>query len=158
MTAKAAIQWDRKEDERWAAAFRIHLVTTSHPPEGLAEQALSEVHETVTETGRPAESLFGAPRRYAASVAADRIDEAHTGAVALEGTARLAGGPHRARRAQRRKAHAAVAFALALAVASSDALRSLDVTSFWFWSGLLAVAFTVAQAASLYRDSRRGTR
>ncbi|MGW2368778.1 hypothetical protein ACWCZ5_24760 [Streptomyces sp. NPDC001667] len=85
MTAKAAFQWDRKEDERWAAAFRIHLVTTSHPPEGLAEQALSEVHETVTETGRPAESLFGAPRRYAASVAADRIDEAHTGAVALEG-------------------------------------------------------------------------
>lgn len=81
MTAKAAIQWARKEDERWAAAFRLHLVMRSRPPKGLAEQALCEIHERVTEAGRPAEDLFGDPRRYAASVAAVRIDEAHTDAV-----------------------------------------------------------------------------
>ncbi|WKK26315.1 hypothetical protein QZH56_12370 [Streptomyces olivoreticuli] len=342
MTAKTAIQWVRKEDERWAAAFELHLVTTCHPPRGLAHQALSEIHEMVTEAGRPAEELFGDPRQYAASVAADRIDETHTSRVDLAGAtpgerftdavviagfmgltlstvrwardglwldvssaslagvgvvtaaalvfclalalrtagrvramraclaisivgavggaaaasaasehvlfslpalvplaasvvvmvgayrlphatadrwftpargggseqwmqqldgllrgrhgmqvkdarehvaevrshlagkagltaqgefgdveayaAGLAGGPRRAWRAQRRKAYSAGAFALAIAVANVDALRGLDVASFWFWFGLLAVVFSVANAAWLYGDFRRRRR
>ncbi|MFH8343712.1 hypothetical protein [Streptomyces sp. NPDC018045] len=85
MTAKTGIQWARKDDEKWAAAFELHLVMQFHPPKGLAHQALSEIHEMVTETGRPAEKLFGEPRQYAASVAAERMDETHPPMVDLEG-------------------------------------------------------------------------
>ncbi len=128
------MEWTRKEDEKWAATFKLHLVTTYDPPKGLAQQTLSEIHETVTKADRPAEALFGDPRQYATQLA----------------------GPHRAQRARRRKAYAAGAFALTITIASTDALRGLDVTSFWFWIGLLAVAFSVINAAVLYRDSRPG--
>ncbi|MEU5427658.1 hypothetical protein AB0H73_18945 [Streptomyces olivoreticuli] len=127
------MEWARREDERWAAAFKLHLVTTYDPPKGLAQQALSEIHETVTEADRPAEALFGDPRQYAAQLV----------------------GPHRARRARRRKTYAAVAFALTITVASTDALRGLCMTSFWFWIGLLAVVFSVVNAVVLYGDFRR---
>uniref|UniRef100_A0AAU2VFJ3 Integral membrane protein n=1 Tax=Streptomyces sp. NBC_00003 TaxID=2903608 RepID=A0AAU2VFJ3_9ACTN len=75
--ATAGIQWAHKEDERWAASFKLRFVTEFHPPKGLVDQVLSEVHEVVTETGRPARDLFGEPRAYAARVAADRVDETH---------------------------------------------------------------------------------
>ncbi|MEU2872384.1 hypothetical protein ABZ769_24750 [Streptomyces olivoreticuli] len=133
LAKEEAVEWARKEDKRWAAAFELHLVTTYHPPKGLAQQALSEIHETVTEAGRPAEELLGDPRQYAAQLA----------------------GPRRARRARRRKTYAAVAFALAIAVANVDALRGLDVTSFWFWIGLVAMVFSVVNAVVLYGDFRR---
>ncbi|MCX4584567.1 hypothetical protein [Streptomyces sp. NBC_01481] len=86
MTANTSIKWTREEDERWAAAFERELVLKHNPQKGLADQALSEVHETVTETGRSARDLFDDPRQYAASVAAERIDEAHTSRVDLAGT------------------------------------------------------------------------
>ncbi|WP_406401399.1 hypothetical protein OH805_20355 [Streptomyces sp. NBC_00879] len=86
MTANISIQWTREEDERWAAAFELELVLKHNPQKGLADQALSEVHEMVTETGRSARELFEDPRQYAASVAAERIDEAHTSRVDLAGT------------------------------------------------------------------------
>ncbi|MEU7134411.1 hypothetical protein [Streptomyces sp. NPDC046261] len=85
MTSRTCIQWTRKEDERWAAVFELHLVTEYHPQKNLADQALSEVHEMVTEAGRSAEDLLGDPRQYAASVAADRLDETHAGKRDLRG-------------------------------------------------------------------------
>lgn len=75
MGAVAGNRWARKEDERWAASFKLRFVSEFHPPKGLVEQVLSEVHEVVTETGRPARDLFGEPQAYAAGVAADRADE-----------------------------------------------------------------------------------
>ncbi|WP_438295862.1 hypothetical protein [Streptomyces sp. HUAS TT7] len=77
MAATAGIRWARKDDERWAASFKLRFVTEFHPPKGLVDQVLSEVHEAVAETGQPARDLFGEPRAYAARVAADRIDETH---------------------------------------------------------------------------------
>ncbi|MEU2793974.1 hypothetical protein [Streptomyces sp. NPDC007100] len=85
MAATSGIRWGRKEDERWAAAFTLRLVTEFRPPKGLVDQVLSEVHETVAETGRPAKDLFGEPGAYAACVAADRIDETHTSGRNLQG-------------------------------------------------------------------------
>ncbi|MGW2883036.1 hypothetical protein ACWDBP_44130 [Streptomyces sp. NPDC001233] len=85
MAATTEIRWAHKEDERWAATFKLHLVTEFHPPKGLADQVLSEVHEAVTETGQLASDLFGEPRAYAARVAADRIDETHTSGRDLGG-------------------------------------------------------------------------
>ncbi|MFD7340215.1 hypothetical protein ACFV98_30100 [Streptomyces violascens] len=78
MAATAGIQWARKEDERWAASFKLRFVTEFHPPTQLVDQVLSEVHEAVTETGQPARDLFGEPRAYAARVSADRVEEMHT--------------------------------------------------------------------------------
>ena len=86
MTVNTGIRWTREEDETWAANFELELVLKYNPQKGLADQALSEVHEMVTETGRSARDLFDDPRQYAASVAAERIDEAHTSRVDLAGT------------------------------------------------------------------------
>ena len=86
MTVNTGIRWTREEDETWAANFELELVLKYNPQKGLADQALSEVHEMVTETGRSAQDLFDDPRQYAASVAAERIDEAHTSRVDLAGT------------------------------------------------------------------------
>ncbi|RSO03351.1 hypothetical protein DMH18_37705 [Streptomyces sp. WAC 06783] len=85
MAATSGVRWARKEDERWAAAFTLRLVTEFHPPKGLVDQVLSEVHETVTGTGHLAKDLFGEPRAYAARVAADHIDETHTSGRNLQG-------------------------------------------------------------------------
>ncbi|MGW2816042.1 hypothetical protein [Streptomyces sp. NPDC001415] len=68
--------------------------------------------------------------------------------------ARLVAGPRRTERALRRKAHLAGILAAAIAVANLDALRSAEVTSFWFWAGALATAFTLGYAAVQYRDFR----
>ncbi|MEU6765301.1 hypothetical protein ABZ916_22565 [Streptomyces sp. NPDC046853] len=75
------------DDAQWAAKFEIALAVEHSAPDGLAEQVLEETRLTAVEAGTSIREVFGDPGAYAATVAAERIDEAHRSSVDLEGFA-----------------------------------------------------------------------
>ncbi|WP_217206700.1 hypothetical protein [Streptomyces sp. AC550_RSS872] len=75
MTTTEKLDWAREEDEEWAAVVELRLALDTQAPADLVHQVLAEAHDAVTETGRAARDLFGAPAAYARSVAGERIDE-----------------------------------------------------------------------------------
>ncbi|HLL64355.1 MAG TPA: hypothetical protein VK453_01265 [Micromonosporaceae bacterium] len=84
MMATGKLVWPGEEDANWAAAVELRLAL-GLVPDDLADQALGEAHEAVTETGRPARELFGDPASYARSLTRERLDEATRARVDLRG-------------------------------------------------------------------------
>ncbi|WP_371649099.1 MULTISPECIES: hypothetical protein [unclassified Streptomyces] len=82
--------WTCKDDERWAAQFELALAYHHNPPDGLADAALTEVHEIAAEAGQPIRKVVGEPNAYADTVAAERISETRRSTEGLDGL--VAGG------------------------------------------------------------------
>ncbi|MCK8433876.1 hypothetical protein G3I77_12775 [Streptomyces sp. D2-8] len=85
MTTTEKLSWPREEDEQWAAAVELRLALDQQAPAGLASRILTEAHDAVTETGRTARDLFGAPAAYARSVAEERIGEEYRARIDSRG-------------------------------------------------------------------------
>ncbi|MFP3988894.1 hypothetical protein U9R90_15600 [Streptomyces sp. E11-3] len=79
------LSWPTADDKKWAAEFEFTLAWGHSAPKGLAEQVLAEAHETAVESGAPVRELLGDPVAYAATVAAERVGEAHRSTVDLRG-------------------------------------------------------------------------
>jgi hypothetical protein len=78
------LSWPSEQDKAWAEEFTFALVRDHSAPDGLRERVLTEVHEMAVESGEPVRELVGDPRGYAATVAAERIGEAHRGSLDLD--------------------------------------------------------------------------
>ncbi|MER6408297.1 hypothetical protein ABT269_33405 [Streptomyces viridosporus] len=71
--------------DAWANKLELELVLVHSVPHELVNRVLKEVAEAVTETGQPAEELFGPAEEYAAVVATERVDARHRSALDFEG-------------------------------------------------------------------------
>ncbi|MFE7620665.1 hypothetical protein [Streptomyces sp. NPDC057496] len=60
--------------DAWADKLELDLTLVHSVPRELVNRVLAEVAEAVTETGQPAEELFGPAEEYATAVATERVD------------------------------------------------------------------------------------
>ncbi|MBL3671592.1 hypothetical protein JL475_38150 [Streptomyces sp. M2CJ-2] len=76
---------DHSDRDAWADKLELELTLLHSVPRALVNRVLAEVAEAVTETGQPAEELFGPAEEYAAVVATERVDAGHRSTRDFEG-------------------------------------------------------------------------
>ncbi|WP_282702789.1 hypothetical protein [Streptomyces sp. CC219B] len=85
MTITQKLDWPRDEDEQWAAVVELRLALDQQAPADLTQRILAEAHDAVTDTGRTASDLFGAPEAYARAAAEERVGEEYRARIDARG-------------------------------------------------------------------------
>ncbi|PWI07107.1 hypothetical protein DIZ27_29625 [Streptomyces sp. NWU339] len=83
--AAAGTRPGHSDRDAWADKLELELTLVHSVPRELVNRVLEEVAEAVTETGQPAEELFGPAEEYAAVVATERVDAGHRSTRDFEG-------------------------------------------------------------------------